>query len=238
MIDEARIAGCEMLVIGHEPVACIEATVRRDGVAGVTLVDLRARAGDDRKTVETAVAEIVQQMQPRRIFCSFGGSEPWALGLAEAAPPFDFVTPTRGTTLAGRARVPYAQVRAALEHAMQDALTGLRQLVRLRTGAVTHFCAPPPVQSIDAGDPIAQVFAERLDHGVSPASLRLKLYELYCDIWRDACAVSGAAILEAPPGCRDDAGFLLEHFRDLDPMRGNADFGALLLQQMQAVSRD
>ncbi len=131
--------------------------------------------------------------------------------------------------------LPARLVRATLLRAHGCAvqlLTALRERV---TGPLIHIEPPPPVPSADHIRAYPGVFAGKIaELGVSPASLRYKLWRLHSAILAELCGKLGIALLPAPADTQDAQGMLAEDCWNPDPTHANAVYGGRVLRDLAA----
>jgi hypothetical protein len=175
-------------------------------------------------------------------FCAstIAGNAHNVVGFIATRPPFDFETPGLSAPLNPNARqVPYQTVRASLlnflnrfDFKLVDALFDVIPYIKL------HVQSPAPLQdntlSLSLMDPY---FKEAYpDAELSDAWLRLKLWKLHSDLFRDKFAAKGAGFLEVPPESLNSDGFLLPHYvSEISSTHANTKYGMLVVQQIQKV---
>ncbi len=171
-----------------------------------------------------------------RIVCCIGGAVHTVVGLVNHPRPFDLLLPgsTVDDTAAGADIIAYDLVAASIRRRAAMQVHLLRLVMTLADGLpVVQLCPPPPVARDDLilGSPSG--FAAALaEHGEPPAPLRLKLWRTYCNVLAEMCDELGAPCLAAPSRCLDPAGFLREEFWGADPTHANAQYGALVVEQL------
>jgi hypothetical protein len=222
----------EVLVIGNSHTKSIEAALTDKTRKLVEVVNLATYFDPVNRRNKVLPPIVVDMFQPERIYCSFGGSEYSVFGLLEAPVRFDFMTASDSSVEPGREVIPYALVKATLERAMRRAIGHTRDLRALFQCPITHVCTPPPFRAVAEGARLPTVFQANLHLGISPASIRMKLYELYNEIARETYVPLGVDILGVPPGCTDEDGFLLAEFCSVDPTHANERYGELVLRQI------
>ena len=181
----------DTLVIGNSHTTAIAAALAAAPDQRFDLVNVATYFDPINRKNKLVPPEIVKLFQPRRIFCTFGGSEHSVFGLLEAPRRFDFMTPVDSHVEPTREIVPYALIRATLAAAMATAVTNLKTLRKLYDCPITHLCTPPPFHTLGERQVLPRVFQENLHLGVSPPSLRRKLH------WVHSC------LLYTSPSPRD-----------------------------------
>jgi hypothetical protein len=190
----------EVLVIGNSHTTAIDSALSAQERARVDVVNLASYFDPVNRRNKVLPPHIVDLFQPERIYCSFGGSEYSVFGLLEAPVRFDFMTAGHSNVEPGRDLIPYAMVRSTLERAMKRALTNTRDLRAFYKCPITYLQTPPPFRTVSTDARLPAVFHSNLHLGISPASIRKKLYDMHSDLARtairkDSCStITGAAI--------------------------------------------
>ena len=174
------------------------------------------------------------------VFDCVSGNEHHFLGLVNHDRPFDFVLQDAPDMplVPGAEVIPAGLMRERMHHATELArftLAGLRAATAL---PIWHVQSPPPIPDPAHIARHPSVFGDAVArHGVAPATLRLKLWRLQSEVYRTACAEVGIGFLPAPPAALDRDGFLSPAGWCSDPTHANAWYGALVLDQVEALSR-
>jgi hypothetical protein len=222
----------EVLVIGNSHTTAIAAALDDETRARVEVVNNATYFDPTTRKNKVLPPTIVDLFQPQRIYCTFGGSEYSVFGLLEAPVRFDFMTSSDNRVEPERQVINYALVRATLERAMTNAMNNMRDLRALYKCPITHICTPPPFRAVGEGAKLPTVFQANLHLGISPATIRKKLYELHSDIARTTCRSLDVGFLDVPEGCTDSDGYLLEKYCNQDPTHANHRYGRLVLRQI------
>jgi hypothetical protein len=179
------------------------------------------------------------------VACFIGGNQYNAFGLVQHPQKFDFHSRERPDLpiLPGREIVPYQ----ALRDVFATGLAGNdgKRITRIAsaTPARVFQLAPPPPKLNEAR--ILQrhesLFHEKglLEHGITPALIRLKLWALQVSVLMELCREWGCALLPPPAQAIDDQGFLKDEYAGDDATHGNLQYGQLNIQQVIGIaSRD
>ncbi|MBW9064485.1 hypothetical protein JNB71_14245 [Rhizobium herbae] len=116
-----------------------------------------------------------------------------------------------------------------------------RQLCRIaKASAAPMFCLSAPAPKEDEAHILggADTYFRKAgiaDIGVSPAPLRLKLWELQDRALAKFCSEARVTLLSNPPGTRDAGGYLDRAYYAGDATHANAAYGALVLDQIAAM---
>ena len=100
---------------------------------------------------------------------------------------------------------------------------------------VFHLCPPPPSGDQAHIEKHPGVFASQLGRGVSPMPLRVKLYRIQTELYRNACRDAGIEFVDVPGGAVGGDGALKREYWNPDPTHGNAAYGRLVLDQIQTI---
>lgn len=189
-----------------------------------------------------AVNELVPSLAPADLLVStIGGNHDAVLGLIQHPVPFDVMMPGSEPfdELPGIVMIPYAQMKAQLELAvsMRDRKK-LRHLRKLARCAMIHLAPPPPkedsvmLQRMRSPGYFFRVggIAER---GVSPPSLRLKLWQIQMSVLSDVAAELGIQLLPPPLPTITPDGFLKPEYFGKDASHANSAYGEALLDQIE-----
>jgi hypothetical protein len=226
----------EILVIGNSHTTAIALGLSDSTRERIDVVNLAAYFDPVLRGNKLLPAEIARLYQPQRIYCTFGGSEHSVFGLLESPKRFDFRVDEAGGVEPGRELVPYGLVRGTIERAMRNAMNNTRELAKLFNCPIVHLRTPPPFREIEGKATLPRIFQENMDLGITPASIRRKLYDVHSDIARKTCAAMNVGFMEVPPECVDADGFLLREYWSKDPTHGNARYGALVIDQILGAS--
>jgi hypothetical protein len=185
-----------------------------------------------------AVREKLSQVRAP-VFSFVGGGLPQVFGMvAHPRRPYDFVLPERPDlpVTDGTEFVPYDALRASMQaimHTFFDIMGAIRDVIR---GPVFHMESPPPCEEeIKANDPVWNKFYAE-DDVIAPIWFRYKVWRLHSELVKAYCDGAGIVFVPHPRGVTDARGFLDPAFRGR-PGHGNPEYGALVLQQMLALSR-
>lgn len=189
--------------------------------------------------VATAAALHLQSSCPTHVFISLGGNYHNSFGLIENPVPFGIGDAKRGRIPVDDAR-RFIPLEMMTEHFEAELEVFLQWLAPIRAlfGAIPlhHLCAPPPVGDEDYIRRHPSIFSRRLPLGLAPRELRLALYRIQCEIYRRRSEEAGIGFVLPPAAAIDPEGFLARPYRTRDPTHGNRDYGALVLDQIAAVT--
>ena len=173
-------------------------------------------------------------------FAMFGGNYHNVFGLTEHPVPFDFVLPSRERLGAepGRTLVPYHILRARFENELAARVLRMtKNYCALFTGAVHCVLPPPPIPDnqfvLDHAGPY---FRSTIARGVSPPGIRIKLYDLCCQVCSDFYRAEGITVVPPPKEAVDEEGFLERRYWRNDATHANAAYGELVLRQIDSLN--
>ena len=173
------------------------------------------------------------------LFDCVSGNEYHFIGLVNHPRRFDFVLPSHPELPLGKGVeiVPSDLMRQSLLAQVGYALAVLTALARSLPNRLWHVQSPPPLADNDYIRLHPTHFAAQIaEHGVSPASLRMKLWLLQSEIYRDHCRTLDFGFLPVPDAARDPAGFLDRRGWLPDPAHASNWYGELVVQQLDALA--
>lgn len=201
---------------------------------------------DDKPIGDVDLGDFLQrigQLGERDLVASvLGGNQYNAFGLVQHPQAFDFHCPERPDLppLPGREILPYRVLRELFESGLRgkdgERIVRLVQATRAR---VVHLCPPPPKE--DDGLIMRRhetLFLKQglLQHGVTPAPIRLKLWTAQVSALRALCDEWGCTLLPVPPGTQTSAGYLEPRYAADDATHANPAYSALMLAQLKALA--
>ncbi|WMS43684.1 hypothetical protein RDV64_04595 [Acuticoccus sp. MNP-M23] len=223
-------------VVGMSHTRALAAAMDRVGADDIAIGRVsRASSGDDHPLDPASLGKLA----PTVAISMMGGNQHNRLGLFEAPEPFDFYLHADDTVLPGRRIIPHAQMRHAMSEMMQRAFERTTELAAYYKVPTAHVAAPPPV---DDEEHLVTSLADKAEEmGLSlvftPPSVRLKIYQLQNRILSAWCEAHEIDFIPAPPEAQNAGGFLAKRYRRNDPTHGNAQYGALVLDQIRAYGR-
>jgi hypothetical protein len=173
-----------------------------------------------------------------------GGNQHAVVGLIQHPIPFDILEPE--TTLD---QLP-PEIHCVPTRVMEDYFDkGLRgrdgtklQALSARVHSRLYHVSPPPPKE-DTAHILRRpesAFAQRKIHerGVSPAGLRLRLWELQNRIMRRLCAEWGIGFVPVPDTTLTPNGFLKPEYYARDATHANLHYGELVLKQLEQLAAE
>jgi hypothetical protein len=127
-----------------------------------------------------------------------------------------------------------------------DALEHLLHRLTATADRVVLLGTPPPkpdriVREALGADPFFGAVLERESYGsdtvpLTPGPMRLAMWGIVQDIYRDVAADAGARFVPVPTSVTDDEGYLQERFSPPgDTSHANADYGAVMWEQLASA---
>lgn len=171
------------------------------------------------------------------LFDCVSGNEYHFVGLVNHPRRFDFVLPSHPELPLGKGVeiIPSGLMRQSLQAQMGYALAVLGAMARTLPYRFSHVQSPPPLADNEFIRQHPTHFAEQVaEHGVSPPSLRMKLWLLQSEIYEAHCRELGIAFLPVPGAALDMDGFLDRRGWLPDPAHASNWYGELVLRQLDA----
>lgn len=226
----------DILVIGNSHTRAIANALGSNTYSMIDVVNLASFFDPVNRKNKILYPEIADLFHPKHIFCTFGGSEHTVFGVLENPVKFDFMTRTCHKTKPNREIILHGLVHATLQHAMRGAYRHMRELCDFFDCPVTHICSPPPFKDINDTVILPRVFQENLHLGINPPSIRKKMHEVHSNIAQEFSASLNIEFLGVPLDSTDSEGFLHDHLWTKDPTHGNANYGAMVIEQILEVA--
>ena len=173
------------------------------------------------------------------VFDCVSGNEYYFIGLVNHPRRFDFVLPSRPELplAPGAEIIPSDLMRRSLHAQMRHALAILTALAHSLPCRFWHVQSPPPLPDNDHIRLHPTHFAAQVaEHGISPPGLRMKLWVLQSEIYRDHCQATGIGFLPVPDEATDAGGFLDRRGWLPDPAHANNWYGELVVRQLDALT--
>ncbi len=158
-----------------------------------------------------------------------------AIGLIEHDVRWDFFCDksTIETADLSRRIIPFGLLykffQVSLNVRVLTAATNLRQSFKGRT---VFVATPPIIATPEHVRKFPNMFKDKLENGIAPASIRKKLFDLHSRIISEHCEKNDIIYLPPPPESVDGSGCLLKKYWANDPSHANAAYGALLQAQI------
>lgn len=172
-----------------------------------------------------------------------GGNKHNTFGLIAHPEPFDFFLSERPDLMTDESvrLVPESAIRESLEIRMRSELQAIRLLRELFGRTIYHAQTPPPLA--DEAHILAGADSFFREHGVaslgvSPRSLRLKVWLLQSRIVTEFCQRHDVIYIPLPPEVFDAEGLLNKKGYGPDATHGNRWFGERLLRNAARTVAD
>jgi hypothetical protein len=234
----------EAVIFGQSHINAIAAALARrpEPKAGTRVFRLGTNVDAGEITTREAV-EIVRKLPPgASIFVSCLGTYHNVLGLLQSGEAFDFlisasdcVDKSHGTA------IPHRAIASAFETTFSSS-NMVRRLKQAAASPLYLLGTPPPKQSNDF---ILQCFMRQkrpsyrgqsvAEVGIESPESRQKLWQLEAKllkIWADS---QGIGFIPVPTEAFDGDGFLARRYYSDDVTHANADYGELVIRQIDAI---
>jgi hypothetical protein len=217
-----------VLILGESHCTAISRAIRDDLQDKFIGVDVRKGAGSSKINFD-----LFSNILPKKLVLTFGGTEHNILGLIEADPRFDFMWPPYDDFAPDRALIPACAIEELIRNRLH---TSVQRALTVRD----HFdcpafalAPPPPFRAVDEKTKLPSAFDNLLEVGVTPATVRRKLYAVQCEVMYQAYAKSGIPFIAAPRAAQDEEGYLIRKLWNRDPTHGNPHYGRLVLDHLR-----
>ncbi|WP_341487071.1 hypothetical protein [Pararhizobium sp. A13] len=232
----------KILVVGSSHTAVIaKAAAGVDNVNALWVKNPKRDDGPGDITIQQA-SEAVAALTPSDILAiTWVGTYHNIFGLAQHEQPFDFFEPDSSEEPdLTRELIPYGTLHR------QFAMTTGRDVVTRKIGGNTKakvvLLATPPVKGDDdfirAKLKLKNYRGQSIDEvGVTPASIRAKLWRLEMRCVESYCIDINAEFLPVPDAAFTDEGFLRTDLYGSDATHANVKYGAMVVEQLLHLKR-
>ncbi|KNG92236.1 hypothetical protein [Pseudaestuariivita atlantica] len=212
--------------------AKVEARMR---APSAMLTDPKGRIRVLTEALERRMSHVTTRAEPDAILLICMGNEYNAMAMLEHPRPFDFDLPGSGIdVLDDREIIPTEMMRAQMQYQAERNVLLFWRFFNATTDRPLYVQPPPPPIASEAHIlSYPGSFAERAKKsGITPISVRRKMWLLYCDVLREA-AQSGtnSHFVDLPDVVFVD-GTLAKQFWQEDPTHGNVDYGKVVLRHL------
>lgn len=173
------------------------------------------------------------------VVLSLFGNAYQVLGLINHPQKFDFVHPKRPDLPLNpdAEALPYGAVREHLVEQTKGSVDLLRAICAATALPVFMLETPPPVPSEEHIRQYPGWFEKQIAAlGLSPPTLRYKIWLLQSEIFAQAAREYGATFVNVPSSMRDADGMLSQEAWNTDPTHGNGVYGERQYQQLEALA--
>ena len=231
------------LVIGDSHIFAIKQAVKGYAIGNIECLYLRDKQYRPLyrgNLVNRKIRLAIKTGNTRAVFLSIRGNHHNILGLLNHPVPFDFVLKEcPDLPLSDCAYIiPYSQIHEIMLDMIKDkVLLPIRLFSRLMEQNLYYLESPPPNPSDEHIKKYPEIFKDKLaELGISPKNLRLKLWKLQSGIIKDTCGKYGIRFISVPESSLDGDGFLKEKYWSKDPTHANAEYGRLVVDQINKIS--
>jgi hypothetical protein len=175
------------------------------------------------------------------LFSFLGGNDHSVLSLIEHPVPYDFYLPGDGRypMLMGRQPVPLLTIQTLIGNMIKGTVAMLTAIrYTLPNWRVVHAMPPPPIASEEQIHRVTEEYFRTAlaQYGVTPISIRMKVYVVYCQLMQEALSKLDIQTLYPPIDAQDAGGALIENYA-LGCTHGNDAYGALVACQINQYLR-
>jgi hypothetical protein len=220
------------LYIGDSHAHSILRALKLSPQQNLKAIDVRFADPDKPKTKDIP-NNLRRRFPAKSVYFSLGGMEHNLVGLLEPEEKFDFMEGPEDDVDSTRHIIPHAVIRSALLWRLGSSFIRSEQIRQQFSGSMTYVAPPPPFREVDEDLQLPTAFAPHAGKGIVPARIRMKLYRLRNHLARQHWQSKGVGFLPPPVGAMDEDGFLLRSFWDRDPTHANANYGALVVDQIR-----
>ena len=250
---------CGALAIGHSHLKAVQQAyrLRKSAATGIPSMQmlflqllneefLPAFIANDagiriNQILEAAILEGISNLPlEKATILLLSGNEYHFFGMLNQPRRFDFFLPERPDlpSLPGAEVIPTALIEEKVSRQVRRA-TQMAPLIKALVGSdvpVYAIESPPPIPDNDYILSGKSVFTDDMEKfGVSPPSLRYKLWVIQSRLFEQYLNDAGVIYLRRPAAAMDEAGFLLPQGWQPDGVHGSEWFGELILQQIDGL---
>lgn len=229
-----------ILVIGMSHIGALRRALTAEQAGFIDMISLPARLEDlDKRKGEIKVWER-KGLKAEVVCLSIRGNFHSQFGLLENPEKFRLGDAVAGSVPSGesdRRFIPRDMLRAHFREQLEAHLTKWYEFLHSQFpgSRFVHVCAPPPIENEAHLCAHPGIFAPKMHLGIAPRDLRLKIYELQTELYREQAARFGAVFLSPPAEALTADGFLDRTYWHLDPTHANAQYGELVLKQILSL---
>ena len=202
-------------------------------------LDAKGRVKVLTEALERRMRHVANRQKPDALLLACMGNEFNARIMLQHPDPFDFDYPASGfDVIEGRTMIPLSLMRDQLRTlAEQNALQFWRFFTEFVEVPIFVQPPPPPIGDEAHIRSFPGAFRDRIDsYGITPLSIRAKMWRLYCDVLRETVAEhDGTTFVEIPDVAFEDGG-LAKQFWQQDPTHGNRAYGRMMLDLVAGMA--
>jgi hypothetical protein len=191
------------------------------------------------EAVVKRIAFYIRRNNPSALVCCILGNEYNAIGLVRHPRPFDFYLPSDPDlpTDTSAEIIPLAMFEELLRQRLSVFRFYLEAFSKFVTIPIVSVPPPPPVPDEKHIMAHPSMFASTVGKlGVSPASLRLKIWKVFVRTQENICQELGVRFHHLPAAVFDSNGCLAKQYWNPDPTHGNAKYGRLMLDDLMSAN--
>jgi hypothetical protein len=177
----------------------------------------------------------------KRIGLIWGGNEHNSVYFFQAAYEFDFASRHVSGVLGGAQFITQRTIKQRFQKlSLDDMDATLSKIAAAKPERLALLGTPPPkkdnekLRAMLEREPALVAWAKQINApletiGITDPFVRLKLWYLLQDMFKEAAGRYGAAFIAIPPEVQDAEGFLREELWAPDVTHANADYGRIML---------
>lgn len=228
------------LLIGMSHVVAVQKSLAKQPFDWIDIIDLNARENLFNNNTNKIYWSKIDKSYYSNVFLSLRGQYHNVMGLVENPVPFSTGECEKGLVPAvssaeSRILIPSQVLQDHIDNEISDLqLALIDQAVEYFGQHGTAIVnSPPPILSEKHILEHPGIFRAKLRNGITPSSLRARIYELYTNVIENRAKKLGIGMIYAPEDSRDADGGLKLEMRSQDPTHANENYGALVADQIR-----
>ena len=166
------------------------------------------------------------------LIISISGSDYLPICISNSNPPYDVILPSAPELpiIDNATVIPVAEIRSRLTRDIRHILLGIQEIKRLTNLPLYYLQSPPPIGSnshIESHSAWAKNIIEK--NGISPASLRYKIWQIHSDLIEEKCNELRIPYFYNPSELLEDGCYLHRNAYADDLMHANTWYGKIFL---------
>jgi hypothetical protein len=224
------------IVVGYSHIVALQSAPLRSGLEIYRII----RKKNGKAMGDMSFADILHLVvsDPASVVISAMGGNEHQMYLLEHSFPFDFIEPGNDSLEAGHEMIPYAEMYDVFEDISGQRWKQIAELHKAANRRTFHLEVPPPKESeAHIRKRVESLFRDGINAGkpITRATIRAKLWRLQRRVAMDCCQKIGMMYVPAPVKAKTANDFLRPEFYAADATHANARYGALVLDQIEAL---
>ena len=233
------IMATDLLIAGHSHIECLHqaaSAARGTSVEMLNLNVLRKQSPDESQPLVKLIKKSQGWSKPRASRLCLRGNQHNIIGIVENPRPYAIGDASEGAAPPGlgeRWFIPEAVMLDEFRAKVAQMRSLAQQIYDLWPNAARYYLnAPPPMANWEHIKANPGVFRAKVRLGPAPDALKLKLYELQTQAYRELAESCGASFIEPAPETCTESGFLGDDYYNDDPTHGNPAYGAVMMRRI------